>query len=92
MPFPPPGDLPDPGIELVIPSLVGSFFTTEPPGKLPRKRLVTGYYYFYCLTIESSGFQDCFINIFFFFFKKKVPDTSCYLSFTDTTGIFSVPH
>ena len=36
LPFPPPGDLPDPGIEpesLVSPSLAGGFFTTEPPGK-----------------------------------------------------------
>ena len=28
-----PGDLPDPGIELKSLSLVGGFFTTEPPGK-----------------------------------------------------------
>ena len=36
MPFPSPGDLPDPGTELVslaAPGLVGGFFTTEPPGK-----------------------------------------------------------
>ena len=36
LPFPPPGDLPDPGIEpasLASPALAGSFFTTEPPGK-----------------------------------------------------------
>ena len=33
LPFPPPGDLPDPGIELVSPALAGGFFTTEPPGK-----------------------------------------------------------
>ena len=35
LPFPPPGDLPDPGIEPmspVSPALVGGFFTTEPPG------------------------------------------------------------
>ena len=31
--FPPPGDLPNPGIEPVAPALAGSFFTTEPPGK-----------------------------------------------------------
>ena len=35
IPFPPPGDLPDPGIELVSPVLTGGFFITEPPGK-PR--------------------------------------------------------
>ena len=33
MTFSPPGDLPDPGIELVSPALAGRFFTTEPPGK-----------------------------------------------------------
>ena len=36
LPFPPPGDLPNPGIEpalLVSPTLAGEFFTTEPPGK-----------------------------------------------------------
>ena len=32
--FPSPGDLLDPGIELVFPALAGGFFTTEPPGKL----------------------------------------------------------
>ena len=35
LPFPPPGDLPDPGIELVSPVLTGGFFITEPPEK-PR--------------------------------------------------------
>ena len=36
LPFPPPGDLPDPGIESespVFPALAGGFFTIEPPGK-----------------------------------------------------------
>ena len=39
-PFPPPGHLPDPGVELTSPSLAGRFFTTAPPGKPPclRKR------------------------------------------------------
>ena len=31
LPFSPPGDLPDPGIELTSPALAGGFFTTEPP-------------------------------------------------------------
>ena len=31
--FPPPGDLPNPGIEPASPALAGGFFTTEPPGK-----------------------------------------------------------
>ena len=35
LPFPSPGDLPDPGIESGSPALAGGFFTTEPPGE-PR--------------------------------------------------------
>ena len=33
LPFLPPGDLSDPGIEPASPILAGRFFTTEPPGK-----------------------------------------------------------
>ena len=33
LPFPSPGELPDPGIEQMSPALAGIFFTTEPPGK-----------------------------------------------------------
>ena len=36
LPFPSPGDLPDPGTKPrspVSPALAGRFFTTEPPGK-----------------------------------------------------------
>ena len=33
VPFPPPGDLPNSGIEPLSPALAGRFFTTEPPGK-----------------------------------------------------------
>ena len=31
--FPPPGDLPNPGIEATSPALAGGFFTSESPGK-----------------------------------------------------------
>ena len=33
LPFPPPGDLPDPGIKPASPALQADSFTTEPPGK-----------------------------------------------------------
>ena len=33
LPFPSPGDPPDPGTEPSSPELAGRFFTTEPPGK-----------------------------------------------------------
>ena len=33
LPFPPPGDLPNPGMEPVSPALAGGFFTAESSGK-----------------------------------------------------------
>ena len=39
LPFPSPGDLPDPGIKPMSPALAGGFFTTEPPGKEESKQL-----------------------------------------------------
>ena len=33
LPFPSPGDLPDPGIKPTSPALAGRFFTAESPGK-----------------------------------------------------------
>ena len=33
LPFPSPGDLPDPGIKLECPALAGRLFTAEPPGE-----------------------------------------------------------
>ena len=37
LPFPSPGDLPDPGIEPRSPSLQAEALTSEPPGKLSPK-------------------------------------------------------
>ena len=33
LPFPSPGDLPDPGMEPTSPALAGGFLIAEPPGK-----------------------------------------------------------
>ena len=33
LPFPTPGDIPDPGIKPAFPALAAGFFTTVPPGK-----------------------------------------------------------
>ena len=41
LPFPSPGDLPNPGIKPASPALTGRFFTTEPPGK-PFRRSASG--------------------------------------------------
>ena len=45
LPCPPPGNLPDPGIEpvsLESAALAGGFFTTVPPGKPRGKAALTG--------------------------------------------------
>ena len=36
MPFPSPGDLPNPGIELMSPALQADALTSEPPGKYKK--------------------------------------------------------
>ena len=40
LPFPSPGDLPDPGIEPETPVLAGKFFTTEPPEKAFKEAII----------------------------------------------------
>ena len=62
MPFPSPGNLPNPGIKPTSPALTGKSFTTESPGKplpLPKKVLS-----------PSRGliaFVLEFLSLFFFF-------------------------
>ena len=45
LPFPPSGDLPDPGIKPASHALAGRFLTIEPPRKphIPRCRMQTSY-------------------------------------------------
>ena len=50
LPFPPPGNLPDPGNKLVSAILAGRFFTTETPGKPECDSL---YDAFRCLHSDS---------------------------------------
>ena len=40
LPFPPPGDLPNPGIKLESPAMAGRFPTSEPPGKAQVKDIL----------------------------------------------------
>ena len=57
LPFPAPGDLPNPGIEPVSPGspvLAGGFFTTEPPGK-PLIICATRCKFFIFLPLVSSS-------------------------------------
>ena len=41
LPFPSPGDLPDPGMEPASPAMAGEFLNTEPPSK-PIWELIEG--------------------------------------------------
>ena len=73
LPFPPPGDLPDPGVEPMSPMspvLAGRFFTTEPPGN-PSSGWGGG--------VSNSFFFSNFfwINFFSFYinFKGCAPST-----------------
>ena len=43
LPFPSPGDLPDPGIEPTSPIMATGFFTTEPPGKQHKREGICVY-------------------------------------------------
>ena len=44
LPFPPLGDLPDPGIKLASPALQANFSTTESPGKFEKEKNVNYYF------------------------------------------------
>ena len=47
LPFPPPGDLPDPWIQPISPALAGRFFITETPGKTSLIRRAYQFSYEY---------------------------------------------
>ena len=71
LPFPSQGDLPDPEIELMSSALVGSFFTTEPVGKLSHFTLLILKIHFhkFCVTRRQflySWFKVLVVpNLFF---------------------------
>ena len=54
LPFPPPGDLPDPGIEPGSPASQADSLLTEPPGK-PMRRPETLKYRLYGILFHISG-------------------------------------
>ena len=60
LPFPSPGDLPNPGIEPMSPPLAGGFFTTEPLGKANFSSARS--------LIVSSQILITWLSFFFFFF------------------------
>ena len=79
LPCPPPGDLPDPGIEpasVASPALAGRFFTTEPPGKLTCIQMPLSYPILHNKSFALSsglkkfGLAPLVVFFFLFFFLR----------------------
>ena len=77
LPFPSPGDLPDPGIEPVSPAMAGGFFTTESSGKpsiiIPWSLSSLSYW----ITQTSLGDKDCYAH-FIDYQTEAYPDLLVY--------------
>ena len=81
MPFPPPGDLPDPEIKpvsLASPALAGGFFTTEPPGKAHSKEHIS-HNLGYLLLRDTQFFNNVNILQRAFWCLSPVHRTACFL-------------
>ena len=76
LPFPTPGDLPDPGMEplsLMSPALASRFFTTAPPGKPQYHNYFTSFtpYNLTLHCISYSPFHRNRIPALFLFWRRK---------------------
>ena len=61
LPFPPPGDLPNPGIKPMSPALAGRFFTTELPPRKPILEvhmLLNSVFLLLIFLLLQSGFRQ----------------------------------
>ena len=76
LPFPPSGDLPEPGIEPESPALAGRFFTTEPPGK---PAYLYTLFFFWSVDIFQSIFKN-FHKFCFAFLLQIVFNSMKYFS------------
>ena len=75
LPFPSPGDLPNPGIESASFSLTGRFFIAEPPGVPKMLYMIHRNMKIQTRTTlmwsSSFSFLSLSLSLFFFFFGKK---------------------
>ena len=58
LPFPSPGDIPDPEIELKSPALAGAFFTAEQPGKPFTIEVSSLLHWVHVLTLHWKSEED----------------------------------
>ena len=96
VPFPTPGDLPDPGIKpesLVSPALAGRFFTPAPPGVPP---LLRTYPKKVKTLIQKGTFAQEFIIASFtvasIWKRRKCSPTDKYRRCVHTHTVFSLTH
>ena len=71
LPFPPPGDLPNPGIEPISPALEGELFITELPKKLEMitaLSILGGLLFIYLFSPAKSLLYFFFSYLFIFLF------------------------
>ena len=82
LPFPPSGDLPEPGIEPESPALAGRFFTTEPPGK---PAYLYTLFFFWSVDIFQSIFKN--FHKFCFAFLLQIVFNSMMIKVKVESGI-----
>ena len=78
LPFPPPGDLPHPGIKPTSPALRGRFFTTEPPGKYN----LCVYFHCFLKNLGTSTLNYIFLRMLLYenlYFLLGFPQQSHFL-------------
>ena len=78
LPFPPPGDLPHPGIKPTSPALRGRFFTTEPPGKYN----LCVYFHCFLKNLGTSTLNYIFLRMLLYenlYFLLDFPQQSHFL-------------
>ena len=63
LPFPSPGDLPDPGIEPGSPSLQADALPSEPPGKPPHSHISLGILQIQHNVAEKNFWPYCIIEL-----------------------------
>ena len=76
LPFPPPGDLPNPGIEPRSPALWTDSLPSEPPGKSKRQKIVPQKDAFH------SGIASCSYLLLSLSFVLFIPFVTEYCSYT----------
>ena len=78
LPFPPPGDLPHPGIKPTSPALRGRFFTAEPPGKYN----LCVYFHCFLKNLGTSTLNYIFLRMLLYenlYFLLGFPQQSHFL-------------